>query len=152
MTPTPAYKYRHPMNRDPAWRRMELKAMREASEDLARIPPDTARKYRTFTERRKRALQRDLCFRPPMPRPDVTWPLARGFSGLLGPCRAQVLDQHARRARRALDPTRAAGLADHRPMQGRLGRMVRNLQKAFGKFLVDPAVLSQRRFPARQTA
>ena len=39
MTPTPAYKYQHPMDNDPAWRRMELKAMREAAEDLARTPP-----------------------------------------------------------------------------------------------------------------
>lgn len=89
-----------------------------------------------------------------MPRSTTTWPLARDFSGVLALCRAQVLDRptrRARRARRALDPTQAAGLADHRPMQGRLGRTVLNLQKAFGKFLADPRPSKKRLANAGRT-
>ena len=33
-----AHKYSHPMDKDPAWRKMELRAMREAKEDLDRTP------------------------------------------------------------------------------------------------------------------
>lgn len=35
----PRHKYWHPMDEDPAWRAMEKRAMREASEDLARKRP-----------------------------------------------------------------------------------------------------------------
>jgi hypothetical protein len=36
--PTPAGKYSHPMDKDPAWRAMEKRAMREAREQLDRTP------------------------------------------------------------------------------------------------------------------
>lgn len=39
MEPTRPHKYSHPMDKDPAWRRMEKRAMREADEDLARKRP-----------------------------------------------------------------------------------------------------------------